>query len=326
MQIAIFSKLTRNSRSGNWVTASRWQALLSSAKHQVSILHDEKEIETCSADLLIGLHARRSGRALKIFRQINPQGATMVALTGTDIYRDLSPTRKRKSATAIRSLNECDQIILLQPLMAKRLGAAWRAKSSVVLMDASKVKAPAKRKVGPILKGCVVGHLRYEKDPLRTAMAVRKLPRDVSIEVTHAGRALSDSLQRRAQREFKQNANWNWLGSIKYAKVQQLMRKSDVLVNSSRSEGAPNVLFEAISWRLPIIASKIDGHVGVLGSGYRGYFKVGDTAGLQKLLVRCATDAKFYQQLVDSIGMLAKKYRPGNELKALLAAIARIQK
>lgn len=321
MQIAIFSKATRETRSGNWVTASRWKKILRSAGYRVSILHDESAIETCSADLLIGLHARRSAKALRVFKRVNPRGSTMVALTGTDIYRDLSPTRKRQSATATRSLNDCDRIILLQPLMAKRLRAAWRTKSSVVMMDVSKVSAPAKRKVKSSLNACVVGHLRYEKDPLRAAMAVRKLPRNSSIEVTHAGGALSDSFQYRADREMNQNENWNWLGSVEYVKVQQLMRSSDVLVNSSRSEGAPNVLFEAIGWRLPIIASKIDGHVGVLGADYQGYYKVGDTEGLQKLLVRCARDEAFYRQLVSSVDKLAKKYRPGNELKMLRKAI-----
>ena len=325
MQIAIFSKATRETRSGNWITASRWRKLLRSAGYRVAIVHDESEIETCSADLLIGLHARRSAKALRIFKRVNPGGSTMVAMTGTDIYRDLSPSRKRQSAAATRSLDDCDRIILLQPLMAKRLRTAWRAKSSVVMMDASKVKAPAKRTVKSTLGACVVGHLRYEKDPLRAAMAVRKLPRDVSIEVTHAGGALSDSFQVRAERELSQNENWNWLRSVEYAKVQQLMRNSDVLVNSSRSEGAPNVLFEAIGWRLPIIASRIDGHVGVLGADYRGYFKVGDTDGLQKLLVRCARDEAFYRQLVTAVEKLARKYQPGNELKMLQKAIGDVK-
>ena len=256
MQISIFSKATRSTRSGNWVTASRWQSVLQSAGHQVSVLHDESEIEDCSADVLIGLHARRSGKALRIFKRKNPQSATVVALTGTDIYCDLSPTRKRQSATAIRSLNECDQIILLQPLMAKRLRVALRKKSTVVLMDVAKGNATAKKKIDGKLKVCVVGHLRYEKDPMRAAMAVRDFPNDLSVQVTHAGKALTDSLQFRAEREVDRNANWNWLGSVPYSNVQKLMRNSHVLVNSSRTEGAPNVLFEAISWRLPVIASR----------------------------------------------------------------------
>lgn len=325
MKIAIFSAATRKTRSGNWVTASRWQAFLKSAGHRVSILHNENDVESCgSTNLLIGLHARRSEKAIRIFNRINPAGATIVVLTGTDIYRDLSPTRKRQSAAATRSLNDCDRIILLQPLMKKRLKAAWRAKASVVLMDVPQVKVPPPRKPDSILKACVVGHLRFEKDPLRAAMAVRKLPNDVSVNVTHAGKALTEWLQLCADREMRQNANWNWLGSVPHARVQRLMRASHVLVNSSRAEGAPNVLFEAIGWRLPIIASKIDGHVGVLGADYGGYFKVGDTDGLQSLLVRCATDKAFYSQLVSSVERLAKKYRSGNELKSLLSAIEKI--
>jgi hypothetical protein len=82
------------------------------------------------------------------------------------------------------------------------------------------------------------------------------------------------------------------------------------------------VLFEAIGFRLPIVVSKIDGHVGVLGKEYQGYFNVGDTAGLRKTLVKCVRNATFYSQLLKSIDVLAKKYRPGSELKSLLEAIA----
>ena len=322
MKIAIFSAATRETRSGNWVTASRWQRQLRSAGHRVAIIHDKGELDDCDADVLIGLHARRAGPAILRFKKLHPDRKVIVALSGTDIYRDLSPTRKLHSATAIKALDVCDHIILLQPLMAIRLKPKWRSKSSVVMMDVVKEKSLRKRAVDNSLDVCVVGHLRYEKDPLRAAMAVRDFPPNLSVHVTHAGGALSDSFLSRANREARQNENWNWLGSVTYSEVQKLMRSSDLLVNTSRAEGAPNVLFEAIGFRLPIIASKIDGHVGVLGKDYPGYFKVGDTAALRNLLARCATDAKFYQQLLNSIDALAKKYRPGSELKSLLETIA----
>ncbi|QEG20789.1 glycosyltransferase [Mariniblastus fucicola] len=321
MRVAIFSAATRETRSGNWVTADRWRKLLTSAGHRVSIIHDYRDVVDCAADVLIGLHARRSARALTRFKTLHPDRSTIVVLTGTDIYRDLLPSRKRRFPSAIAALDGCCQIIMLQPLMATRLKRGWRSKSSVVMMDAAKVAIPAKRKVGKMLKACVVGHLRHEKDPLRAAMAVRKLPSKVSVEVTHAGGALSDSFQARADRESALNLNWHWLGSIPYGKVQRLMRSSDLLINSSRAEGAPNVLFEAIGSRLPILASKIDGHVGILGADYPGFFRVGDTKGLQEQLVRCATDESFYRSLVASMESLAKKYREGSELKALQAVV-----
>ena len=323
MKIAIFSLATPETRSGNWVTASRWQRSLRSAGHRVAILHEVGQVDDCDAEILIGLHARRSGPALLHFKKLYPERKTIVALSGTDIYRDLSPTRKRQSATAIKSLNTCDQIVLLQPLMAKRMQPVWRSKSTVVMMDEVKRRVP-KRNVGKVLQACVVGHLRSEKDPFRAAMAVRDFPQDLSVVVKHVGGARTDSFRQRASLESKRNANWNWLGSVEYREAQSLMRSSDLLVNTSRSEGAPNVLFEAIGHRLPIIASKIDGHVGVLGADYRGYFKTGDTSGLQRLLVRCAKDVGFYQQLLSSMDALAKKYRPGSELKSLLNAVEKV--
>lgn len=324
MKIVIFSSADRRSRSGNWVTAKRWQTLLIAAGHRVSILHDALQASQGHCDLLIGLHARRSSKALLRFRSRHPESLTVVALTGTDVYCDLSPTRKRQPQLAIRSLEQADRILLLQPLMRKRLRPKWKSKSSLVMMDAlprgrvSRI-APGQRDA---LRVCVVGHMRYEKDPLRAAMAIRDLPAGAGIRVTHAGQALNDSFRGRAEREHAENSGWNWRGSLSRNGVDRLMESSDLMVNSSRSEGAPNVLFEAIGFRLPVLATKIDGHVGVLGEGYPGYFRVGDTKALQKLLVRCRRDDAFYRRLVSCIDKLAKKYATGNEQCSLLAAIS----
>ena len=325
MRIGIFSATDQSSRSGNWVTAQRWQSLLQQAGHRVSIVHDEHQASQTHYDLLIGLHARRSSKALLRFRERYPESRTMVALTGTDLYQDLAPSQKREPKLAIRSLDRCDRIILLQPLMSEKLPAKWKSKSSVVMMDAVARGEPRLRTLADAtIRACVVGHMRHEKDPLRAAMAVRKLPADISITVTHAGNALTDSFQQRAAREDAQNSNWNWLGSVSPSRVEQLMDQSDLLINSSRNEGAPNVLFEAIGFRLPMLVTKIDGHVGVLGNDYPGYFPVGKTEALQKLLRRCLDDKAYYRSLVFHIDALAAKYKSGNELDSLLAAIQSI--
>ena len=286
-------------------------------------MHRADEVDDCSADILIGLHARRSSESLLRFKRSHPNRKTIVALTGTDLYRDLTPTRSRHPANAIHALDQCDRIILLQPLMAKRLKPSWKKKSSLVMMDVPRGKKLKGFSGSKVLRVCVVGHMRYEKDPLRAAMAVRTFTKDV-VEITHVGSALTDSLHRRATLEAQKNPNWNWLGSVTYDKVQQLMKSSDLLVNSSRIEGAPNVLFESIRWRLPMIASKIDGHVGVLGSEYEGYFKVGDTENLRRVLLRCNREPEFVHRLADSIHRIAKKYKPGNELKSLLSALSSV--
>ena len=168
---------------------------------------------------------------------------------------------------------------------------------------------------------CVVGHLRTEKDPFRAAFAIRNSDDANQFVVTQAGAALTDSFRDRAIKEMKRSANYRWLGSVTRSKVQKLMARSHVLVNSSRMEGAPNVLFEAMEIGLPILASKIDGHVGVLGSNYPGYFPVGDTDCLRRLLLRCATEPAFYNRLSACLLEIAKQFKPGNEKRALLKAI-----
>jgi glycosyltransferase involved in cell wall biosynthesis len=59
---------------------------------------------------------------------------------------------------------------------------------------------------------------------------------------------------------------------------------------SSQMEGGANVVSEALMARVPVIASRISGNVGMLGKDYRGYYPVGNTRALAKLLRRLETD------------------------------------
>ena len=44
-------------------------------------------------------------------------------------------------------------------------------------------------------------------------------------------------------------------------------------------EGGAHVVIEAVRSGTPVLASRIDGNVGLLGADYRGYFAPGDAAG-----------------------------------------------
>ena len=66
---------------------------------------------------------------------------------------------------------------------------------------------------------------------------------------------------------------------------------------SSIMEGGANVISETVIAGVPVIASKIDGNVGLLGEDYPGYYPVKDTDALRALLQRAETDQGFLQQL-----------------------------
>lgn len=62
-------------------------------------------------------------------------------------------------------------------------------------------------------------------------------------------------------------------------------------------EGSANVLSEAIASSVPVVASKIPGLIGTLGKNYPGYFPVGDTRRLARLLYKTETNHPFYRRL-----------------------------
>ena len=85
---------------------------------------------------------------------------------------------------------------------------------------------------------------------------------------------------------------------------------------SSRLEGGANVLSEAIVTSVPVIASRIPGTVGILGASYPGYFTVGDTRELTRLLIRAETEPDFLALLRSQGDSLVKLFDPAREQKA----------
>ena len=69
------------------------------------------------------------------------------------------------------------------------------------------------------------------------------------------------------------------------------------MILSSRLEGGANVVSEAIVLGVPILASQIDGNIGLLGDDYPAYFPVGDGKALGELIERAASDAAFLAKL-----------------------------
>jgi glycosyltransferase involved in cell wall biosynthesis len=95
-------------------------------------------------------------------------------------------------------------------------------------------------------------------------------------------------------------------------------------VLSSLSEGGANVISEAVAAGLPVLASRIDGSVGLLGRDYPGYVPVGDTAALARLLRRLETNPDFLARLQRAIERRALLFRPAREKAAWQALIREI--
>ncbi len=306
MRVQLITPAVR-SRKGNWVTAERWARVLRRLGHRVVI---QKTYGGERCDLMVALHARKSFESIERFHREHPDRPLVLTLTGTDLYRDI-----RNDAEANRAMVWADRLILLQPKGDDELEPSLRAKTRVIRQSSvpTRARVPKTRRTFDV---CIVGHLRPVKDPFRCAEAARLLPATSKIRVLHAGAALSSEMESRARAEMTTNPRYRWLGDLPRWKVRRLMASSRLMVLSSHMEGGANVVSEALVSSLPVLSTRINGSIGMLGPGYPGYFEVGDTEGLKSLLLRCELDPVFLRDLEARGRELAPAYEPAREEQA----------
>ena len=251
MKIKLITPAPPHSRNGNRITAVRWAGILKKLGHRITV---HQRYDGTSCDLLIALHARRSYESIHHFRERDPNALLIVVLTGTDLYRDIRTNRK-----AQRSLRLATRLIVLQKQGLEELPPELRRKTRVIYQSAEPVNGRLSPQTGKEFKVCVIGHLRPEKDPFRTARASRLLPSSSQIQLLHVGEALTKEMKDQARKESRHNDRYRWLGKLTHGKTRHLLARSHLLSLTSKMEGSSNVLSEAIASSVPVLASKIAG-------------------------------------------------------------------
>jgi putative glycosyltransferase (TIGR04348 family) len=287
MRIFIVTPAGKGSRNGNRNTAVRWAHLLRSLGHALTV---ETAWEGQPTELLFALHARRSHASIARYRQTNASAPLILALTGTDLYRDI-----RFDADAQESMRLADRMIVLQEHGLNELAPELREKTRVIYQSALPLRR-AKPRVRSF-EIAVIGHLREEKDPFRAALAAQLLPRSSRIRITHLGRAMSAEMQAEAQLLARVEPRYHWLGERPHWQVRRHLARARALVISSRMEGGANVASEALAADVPMLASAISGNIGMLGSDYAGYYPVEDERALCALMAKFETDTAFRRLL-----------------------------
>lgn len=272
------------------------------------------------ADLMVAVHAWRSAGPIADFKARHPERPLILQLSGTDIYDYLASD----PVPTLRSMDLADRLVALNDLAWRVVPKRLRTRLSVILQSATPLphgSQPSRRAV--IVS--VIGHLRDVKDPLRAARAARLLPADSRICVEQVGRAYTDEWAAEAMAEMAANQRYLWRGDVPGAAVRRLLSRSHAMVISSLSEGGANVVSEAIIGGVPVLASRMDGNVGLLGGDYPGYFPVGDTEKLARLMRRIECEPGFVGRLRHALRQRAPLFRPSREIAAwrhLLSGLA----
>lgn len=308
MRIQLVTPAPLRLNNGNKITALRWARILRKLGHRVTITQN---YDRSDCDLLIALHARRSADSIRAFHNLHPELPLVVVLTGTDLYRDIHANRKARE-----SLELATRILALQNMAFADLPESYHAKTRVIYQSADPCRNDRRAPSRDVFRICVIGHLRKEKDPMRTAAALRRLPRESRIEALHIGSSLDEKYERQLRVEAARNPRYRWIGPLPHWKTRRVLASSDLMVISSRMEGSANVLCEALACGVPVIASRIPGLVGTLGEDYSGYFPVGNTEKLTLLLKRAETDSRFYRALKRHCARVSYLVRPQREIAA----------
>jgi putative glycosyltransferase (TIGR04348 family) len=287
VRVAIVCPVPPGSRLGNRITALRWRRMIAALGHQARIVGPDDDPR---CDVLIALHARRSAEAVRRSRARHPERSVVVALTGTDLHRDI-----HRDARAQRSLELADHLVVLHAGATAELPARHRKKARLVPQS-----APPARRQRPrarTFEVAVVAHLRPVKDPLRTARAARLLPASSRVSVVHAGRALTPAARRAALAEQRANPRYVWLGELSPARARALIARARIVSLTSEAEGGANVVSEALAAGTPVVASRIACTEALLGRDYPGLFPFGSSAALAALLARAEDDPRFLAEL-----------------------------
>ncbi len=306
--ILILSPASARENNGNWQTASRWMRHL--ARHaRVSVAQGWDDGQAAPG-LLIALHARRSAASLAAFAQAYPDRPSLLVLTGTDLYRDIHHDEAARAALA-----QATALVVLQPQGLEELGPEARAKAHVIFQS-----APGLGRARPQAGSCdiaMIGHLREEKDPL-TFMRAAGLVTRPAVRLLHVGGELDPLLGDAARGTQAGTPRYRWLGALPHMPARRLLRRCRAMAICSRMEGGANVIIEAVTSGVPVLASHVGGNRGMLGEDYAGFFPLGDAAALARLIDRVAADDSFRRRLLRQCAARRHFFAPGRERAALL--------
>ncbi len=316
MKVIIASPYATDSLNGNTVTSQRIVSLLGSAGHKAEIIQScEITAESVRyVDAMIALHAKKSAGAVDVFRKWSPSGKLIIFVTGTDLYEDLPSG----CPECLASMHSADTLVVSQSASLCSIPEEFKSKTHVVYKS---IAMPNMGDDVVVEKDLftVVGHLRAVKQPFMIVEAL-KLLGDI-VRVKSVGAEFDTGSAETARKHVLSNDRFEWLGECDYTTALRWMQRSVATVNTSLSEGGANSVGESIMFGVPVLASRIEGNVGMLGDAYSGYFSVNQPQELADLMERAITDEEFIKQLKHEVLERQIHFVPERELEGWLSLL-----
>lgn len=289
MKVCVASPYPLSELKGNSVTTDRIVAMLNEGGIEARGAHgNDGEL----ADILITLHAIKGAPAVFDFKKKTPKGKVIILLTGTDIYQGLP----EGSQIGEDALQLADRIVVPQEAAIQKLPEKVRGKTVVIRSSLDSIAVKATPSQSPFVIS-VVGHLRPVKRPFLTIETLAQYPEWSDLEVWQIGQALDEEMRKTAEFWMEEDKRYRWCGGLPRGESLALCAKSSLTINSSILEGGANSVLEAMTMGVPVLASRIEGNVGLLGDDYPGYFEEGEMAKALEAIMHQRVDLDEWSRL-----------------------------
>lgn len=315
--VCIVTPALADANNGNWQTARRWARLLSK-EYRVRLVQSwpDSPDQAMHDDVLLALHARRSAASIDAWHLKHPRRCLILALTGTDLYRDIE-----RDTPAQASLQHAHRLLVLQDDGLQALPPTHRDKARVVYQSCT--ARVSLSKTHRWLNVVVVGHLREEKSPQTVFDIARLLHPDEGIRIVHLGVALDATLGQAAMETAQRCPHYRWLGGVTHAQARTRIQCAHLLLHPSRMEGGAHVIMEAVTSGTAVVASRVSGNVGMLGEDYAGFFPWSDAPAAAQLLRSCR--ATLQERSQDSDNLLTTLHAQCTQRAALFSPVSEAQ-
>ncbi|MFC5050629.1 glycosyltransferase [Rubritalea spongiae] len=306
MYVLVSSAYPLTSPKGNTITAKRIVQLLNDAGHLAEAIHTDMPPQ---ADAMIALHATKTLITSQRFKVCSPQGKLIIYLTGTDLYKDL-PDNKPEFFEA---LELADYLVVSQKASLASVPSKYRPKARFV---PASVLLPPEHPCPPPPENSVLlaAHLRPVKNPFLINKALTLLPQ-LQLHAFTLGAALDPQMAEQANHWQTIDRRFQWLNTLPYPETLSWMRQVDFTINTSHSEGGSNAVAESIALGTPVLASRIEGNLGLLEDNYLGYFEPDSPQSLADLLALALSDPDLQAQLHTQTQNLQHKFLPEKEIQ-----------
>lgn len=284
IQIGFWSPYLKSQR-GNSTTAKRIVSGLRAEGFLVEIFayneddwNEQAEERMSSCDLYHILHFDRFASWMEK-RDFHMNRPYLVTSGGTDV------NEKMTHAISKNLLLNADAISVFTKEAALKVIEAYPSASNKVHIIPQSMYAPqeVRKLVQPLPKGypkvLLPAGLRDVKDVFYVFDALLSLrTKYPSLQLMIVGEAIESHVEEKVHR-YEREYSWvHYGGSIPLEKMMDMYTWADVVLNTSKSEGQPIALMEAMYYEVPVIARKNAGNESLIRQGYNGFlFEETDT-------------------------------------------------